>query len=159
MPAAPQRRTRRIAPVAQSDEAKELLGEAPVNPAAVRSKSQARRVQAAVADPKLKAAGIEHGEDGELRVPIAGKSFRLADSIGLMALMEFAVAADEIDALAGSQLVAMYRLLKDVVHEDDWADFAKHTREAKCTDEDFADFQNAALEALAARPTEEPEHS
>ena len=156
MPAAPQRRTRRIAPVAQSDEAKELLGGAP---AALRSKSQARRVQSAVTDPKLRVPAGQRGtedEDGEIRVPIAGKYFRLADSIGLMALMEFAVAADDIDATSGVQLVAMFRLLKSVVHEDDFAAFCAHTREAKCDDEDFVNFQNAALEALAARPTEEP---
>lgn len=154
MPASPQRRTRRVAPVQDVEVASDVLGEAPA-----RSASQLRRVQAATADPKARLPKDKQAAevaDGVLVAPISGRYFRLSESIGLMPLMEWAAAQEEVDARNFAQLLGFYRVLKDLVHPDEWLEFKAFTREAKCGDADFAAFQNAAVEAITARPTQEP---
>jgi hypothetical protein len=167
MPASPQRRTRRIAPVEDVEAPVLSDPEVPEALAAPRrgrprknaSASQLRRVQAATTDEKVRLpAGKRAAEiaDGELAAPIAGRMFRLSDSIGLMPLMEWAASRDEVDTTNTGALLSFYRILQDLVHPDDWQEFRAHTRENKCIDEEFIAFQAAALEALAARPTREP---
>lgn len=129
-------------------------------PAPRRSASQVRRVQEATADPKTRLPRGKRAEEhvnGYLYAPIAGKDFRLSDGIGLMSLMEWAASQeDSLDSGNNKILVSFYRVLRDLVHADDWEEFRRYTRDAKCTDTDFIAFQDAAIEALAARPTEEP---
>jgi len=157
MPASPQRRTRRVAPAGTD----EVPGEAQVT-LVRKSAAQLRRVQAATAEPKVRLPdserGVEVGE-GVLAAPIAGKMFRLQDSIGLMPLMEWAAATDEVDAGNQAQLAGLYRLLKDLVDPEEWNEFRAFTREGKTGDEDFIKFVNAAIEVIAARPTGEPASS
>lgn len=144
----PPRRTRTVVP-ADSD----VLGEAPR-----RSASQARRIQTATVDAKVRLPRDKRAVDTAdgLSAPIAGRHFRLSESIGLMPLMLWAAAQDEIDTSNVSQLSSFYRVLQDLVHPGDWPEFVAHTCERKCNDTDFAAFQNAAMEAIAARPTEAP---
>lgn len=161
MPASPQRRTRRVAP-AETDEA--VLGEARVTPVrdGRKSASQLRRVQSATAEAKMRLPDDERAvevSEGVLAAPVAGKMFRLQDTIGLMPLMEWAAATDEVDVGNQAQLVGLYRLLKDLVDPEEWNEFRAFTREGKCDDEDFIKFVNAAIEAIAARPTGEPASS
>jgi hypothetical protein len=128
-------------------------------PPALRSKSQVRRLQAATADPKASLPARKRAvepADGELAAPIAGRYFRLSTAIGLMPLMEWAAATDDLDMSNGAQVLALYRLLRDIVDPADWAAFRSFTTEKKCDAKAFVDFQNAALEAIAARPTPEP---
>lgn len=125
------------------------------------AQTAARRVQSATADDKVRLPRAKRAVDkpAGLSAPIAGRHFRLSESIGLMPLMEWAAAQDEVDTRNVSQLLGFYRVLEDLVHPDDWAAFKAYTRERKCDDTDFAAFQNAAMEAIAAFPTEAPETS
>lgn len=95
------------------------------------------------------------GEDEALTVPLAGKEFRLADEVGVMALMEWVAAAEGRENETGKSLVAIFHVLEDTVHEDDWDEFRRHGREQKVQAKGYGDFINAALEAIAGRPTEE----
>lgn len=151
MPAA-QRRTRQIAP------AEEPSNEIAVGPAPAKPKSQARRLQSATGDPgKRLPRGKRAVEtvDG-ITAQMNGKAFKLQETIGLMPLMEWAAATDEVDPDNRVQLAGLYRLLADLVHADDWAAFRAHARETKADDEALVGFVNAAIEAIAARPTKEP---
>jgi hypothetical protein len=157
----PPRRTRQIAPAAETvqDEVPAAFT-APVT--AAPRKTQARRVQSATANPKVrlpKEKRAVENVNGDLKAEIAGRYFRLAESIGLMPLMEWAAAQDEVDVRDANQLLSFYRILQDVVHPDDWQEFKAFTRKEKCTDAQFVAFQNAAMEAIAARPTAAPETS
>jgi hypothetical protein len=67
----------------------------------------------------------------------------------------WAAAASEIDTGNQSQLAGLFNLLKDMVLPEDWTEFRKFTRESKTDDEEFGKFVNAAIEAIAARPTGE----
>lgn len=156
----PPRRTRQVAPVPLPDSTEAVQDDVPEALAApVRRKAAARRVQAAMSDEKVR---IPPGKravevaDGELRAPLAGRYFKVAESIGLMPLMEWAAALDTVDVRNVTELASRFRMLKAIVHPDEWDDFRKHATEAKSNGDDLMDFQNAAIEAMAARPTGEP---
>jgi hypothetical protein len=149
-----------VAPVPDEADLGETLG-TPVEevpPALATKKRALRQVQAATADPEVRLPQEKRGIETQAgpKAPIKGKYFRLSDSIGLMPLMEWAASNEEVDARSANQLLGFYRVLQDLVHADDWLAFKKHTRESKCTDEDFIAFQNAAMEVLSARPTRQP---
>lgn len=160
MPPTATRRARTVRPAEDVSPVEEMAAVFGIEkPPAVR-KRQARRVQAATADPKVRLPENERAvevADGELlAAPLAGHYFRLQESIGLMPLMEWAAATVEVDPDNQVQLAGLFNLLKDLVDPEDWTEFRKVSREAKCNDEDFVKFVNAAMEAIAARPTGAP---
>jgi hypothetical protein len=130
----------------------------PPRSARATSTSQLRRAQSAVGDPKVRLAADKRAVEAAdgLHVAIAGKTFPIQDSIGMMPLMEWAAASAEVDIDNKGQLVGMFRILKDVVATEKWDEFRQYTTEKKCTPDDFVLFLNAAIEAIAARPTAEP---
>jgi hypothetical protein len=93
------------------------------------------------------------GPGGALTAPLGDKEFRLAENVGIMPLMEWAAASD-VDVASADGLRAVYYVLQDAVHEEDWAEFRRYSREHKVKAEELLDFANAALEVLAGRPTE-----
>jgi hypothetical protein len=156
----PPRRTRTVAPKPVEDVESDVLGGVPeLPPPALRAKRQSRRVQAATADPKVRLPEGKRAAEkanGALVAPVSGRYFVLQESLGLMPLMEWAAAQDEVDVNNQAQLAGLFRLLKDLVAPGEWGEFRAFTREAKCNDEDFLAFVNAAIEAIAARPTGVP---
>lgn len=165
MPASPQRRKRTVRPV--EDVTGDVPGEVtePEAPEAVpeafAAKRQVRRVQSATADPKVKLPAGERAADTDngVRAPLAGEYFRVVDAIGLLPLMEWAAGLDQVDVRNIGQLAGWYRLLKAIVHPDDWDAFRRHATEELCGDEELLAFQNAAIEAMTARPTGAPASS
>jgi hypothetical protein len=137
--------------------------------------SAAARTQLKTADPNARVGKNSRAKDagGLLTVPLTGfepgevdeenpdekpepvevtRHFPLAEDVGIMPLMEWAAASD-VDVASADGLRAVYYVLKDVVAEDAWADFRRWTRDHKIDASDLLDFANAALEALAGRPT------
>jgi hypothetical protein len=111
-------------------------------------------------------------------IEFMGRRFRLAESIGLMPLMAFAIAqkngldSDDLDGLA-----AMYALIRDTVDQtrvqsldadgqpafdsvgepiwdgpSDWQRFERHAVETKADGEDLMDFIGRAMGVISARP-------
>ncbi len=117
------------------------------------AKTQLRTADQAARVPKGERVDAEHS--GDLVVTLRDREFRLAQEVGIMPLMEWAAASD-VDVASADGLRAVFYVLKDAVHEDDWAEFRKFTRDEKVAAEELLDFANAALEALAGRPTGEP---
>jgi hypothetical protein len=162
MPAAV-RRTRQVAPVPLPNDSEAVQNEVPEVPAALQrrkpARAAARRVQAATSDAKVRLPEDKRAvevADGELRVPVAGRYFRVAEAVGIMPLMEWASALDTVDTRNISELASRFRLLKAIVHPEEWDEFRAHTTEAKCNGDVLMAFQNAAIEAMAARPTGAP---
>lgn len=175
MPASPARRPRRIVPAdvvpevdpaaayAQATgQAPEVAEEVPAafapKPRKPRAKSAARQVQAAVADPKTKlpeGKRVVETDEGP-KAPLGDKYFRVVNKVGTMPLMEWASVADGSETSRLVQLASFHRLLKATVHPDDWDAFRKHATEQTYDDTPLYDFLNAAIEAMAARPTQEP---
>jgi hypothetical protein len=94
------------------------------------------------------------GKEAQLTAPLRKREFRLAEDVGIMPLMEWAAASDR-DVASADGLRAVFYVLQDAVHEDDWAEFRKFAREEKVDASELLEFANSALEALAGRPTED----
>ena len=92
--------------------------------------------------------------DGEKVETEVSEEFLLAQDVGIMPLMEWAASSD-VDVSSVDGLRAVFYVLKDVVHEYEWAQFRKYARDNKVESMDLLNFANASLEALAGRPTEE----
>jgi hypothetical protein len=119
--------------------------------------SRAARSQLKTADPDArvgKATRAQENGSNDVTVPLGGSEFRLAEDVGIMPLMEWAAAAD-VDVESADGLRAVYYVLKDIVHADEWAEFRRYCRDEKLSAEQILDFANSALEVLAGRPTEE----
>lgn len=91
-------------------------------------------------------------KDSRLTVKLKGEAFTVAEEIGAMVLMEWAAAAD---APVGSSkgLAAIYHILESTVQEDEFNAFTQHARQTKASPDELLDFLNAAMEAIAGRPT------
>jgi hypothetical protein len=100
----------------------------------------------------------EEGND-VAKAALNGELFRVDLETGLMPLMEWAAANDSADPKNGPQLAALFYLLRDIVHPDDWDAFREHAKASKAKGDDFVAFQEAAAEAIAAVPTEQPKNS
>lgn len=98
--------------------------------------------------------------DGRVYVTLAGKDFLIQEKVGLMPLMMWVASNDGISPTSGnSALASLFHVLEDVVDPEDWTGFVKHTSAAKCEGEEFGKFVNAAIEGLAALPTQVPASS
>lgn len=101
----------------------------------------------------LKHTVVETVDGEEVKTELS-EDFLLAQDVGIMPLMEWAASSD-VDVSSVDGLRAVFYVLKDVVHEDEWAQFRKYARDNKVESVDLLNFANASLEALAGRPTEE----
>lgn len=93
-------------------------------------------------------------EEGD-RVEFMGQWFRMADSIGLMPLLAFANSAkkgaqsEDMDGLA-----AMYALIRDCIHDEDWPRFERVAMDTKAEGDDIFEVVGRVMEKLSARPRE-----
>lgn len=98
-------------------------------------------------------------KDGVGFAPLKGKLFKVDLNLGLMPLMEWAVANDSIAPDNGPQLAALFYMLQDVVDPEEWDAFRKHARESRAKGPDFVAFQDAVAEVIASLPTGQSETS
>jgi hypothetical protein len=81
------------------------------------------------------------------------RTFRLAASIGLMPLLRFANSAKSgMDSTDLEGMAALYSMIQDCVHPDDWDSFQAYSTMTKADDEDLMDFVGVAMEIITARP-------
>lgn len=133
------------------------------------------RAAAREADPGGEVAG-EVVESGD-KVELLGKSFRIAERIGLMPLLKFASAAD-VDTEDPRALSAMYSLLRDCIYagtpgcgecaeclakrdqncklyeKGDWGAFEEHAMVTKADADDLMEVVQKVLEVVSGRPTQ-----
>lgn len=121
------------------------------------TEKDAQKVQDALVEAEVKAPGhvIKDTKEG-LIAEVKGKTFRLADDLSPMAIMEWAGASDEE---LGSSIVSLYHMLESVIHEDDWTAFKNHARKSRLSAEHMVELTNEAIEKIAARPTKQPDTS
>jgi len=85
------------------------------------------------------------------------KEFRLAEKVGLMPLMRFAHMASSGMDTDQDFMVAMasiYTMIKDVIHEDEWAIFQQHAIDTKAGETELLGVVHQAVEIMTSRPTE-----
>ena len=104
--------------------------------------------------------GISEGVSTDGRVSVLGHSYRVADKVGLMPLLKFAHAANEgIDSQDIEGLNAIYEMLYDCIHPDDWSRFQKEMTADKAFVDDLLPVVQQAIQIISARPTGEPSDS
>ena len=86
-------------------------------------------------------------------VDFLGESFRVADRVGALPLMRFAkLAKSGLDADEMDGLVAVYDLLGQVIHAEDWARFEEHADREHAGGEELLEFVASALAVVSAHP-------
>lgn len=90
------------------------------------------------------------------RVECMGGHYRIADKIGLMPLMRFAHTSKNVDEADLAALAAIYDMLHDCIHPDDWDRFERDMTAKKAEAEDMLPIVNQTFELLSARPTRPP---
>lgn len=88
-------------------------------------------------------------------VELLGKRFRIADKVGLMPMLKFSAFAD-MEVQDARALGAMYAMLRDVIHADDWRAFEDHAIDSKAEADDLLDVISRAIEQISGRPTGQP---
>jgi hypothetical protein len=86
-----------------------------------------------------------------------GSSFKVADKIGILPLMEFARAAEDgMDTTDMHALVTMYDMLQQCIDETDWSRWKQHALKVNTGPDEVFDVVKLSLEALTRRPTQRP---
>lgn len=85
--------------------------------------------------------------DDDRTIEFAGETFRIADRIGAFAMLRFQRFANTADPRA---MGALYDVLQDAIHEDDWARFEDAALAGKVTDQDLIDVVGKAVECMTA---------
>lgn len=98
--------------------------------------------------------GVQKGKVLVREITFMDKSFRISNKVGLMPLMEFAYFADSgADTNDMGALVAIYEMLKDCIHKDDWDAFRAHAKQQRAEAEDLLPVVQQTIEKLTAKPT------
>lgn len=105
----------------------------------------------------LKAIGTVNGKLNRT-VPFMGESFRIANKVGLMPLMEFAHFANSgADTADMGALVAIYDMLRDCLYdEEEFTRFRMYAKKMKADAEEMMPVVKETIELLTARPTVQP---
>lgn len=85
-----------------------------------------------------------------------GEKFRVADEMGVMPMLKWAAFSDMSTEDPGA-LAAIYAMLMDVIHEDDWTRFERHAIKTKADAEELMNVISAGMEIITARPTKQPD--
>lgn len=133
----------RSVPTIQVEEVPDTSAPPVVFNAAEQAETEAREIQAM-------SEGVVHGDT----VECLGGHYRVADKVGLMPLLKFAHTASlDVDSGDMEGLVAIYDMLRDCLHEDDWERFQRDMTAKKAEADDMMPMVGAAIEVINARPT------
>lgn len=109
-------------------------------------------------NPRKELAGVQAQAEGVTsseKIEFMGEQFRLADKVGLLPLLKYSAYADSPDLL-GPAAGALYQVLKDTIHPDDWARWEQVAMDRKAGADDLFAVMSKAIEILTARPTTPP---
>lgn len=97
---------------------------------------------------------------GAQKVTMLGEDYRIAERVGLMPLMRFAMTAkaganaDDMEGLA-----AMYTLIRDCIDPTEWDRFQADAIDKKAEADDLMKVVQDVIQTLSARPTQRPADS
>lgn len=87
-------------------------------------------------------------------IPFHGADFHVAEKVGLMPLMRFAkLAKAGVDVETMEGLAAVYDLLEQCIHPDDWNRFCQHVTDLRLDNEELLELVPKVMSVLADRPT------
>jgi hypothetical protein len=86
------------------------------------------------------------------KVTFLGEVYRIADKVGLMPMMKFAHASStQLDTGDMEGLAAIYAMLQDCIHPDDWARFERDAITKKAEADDLLPVVQQTVETLTSR--------
>ena len=89
-----------------------------------------------------------------------GETFTMRDRVGLMTLMQFAaVAVKGVEVGDMEGLLAIHRMLEDVIVPQEWVRFQEHARAVAASEDDLLGVVRKAMTVISARPTARPSDS
>lgn len=98
--------------------------------------------------------------DTRAKVAFMGADFAIADKVGLMPLMKFAVIAKQgVRSSDEEGLAAMYNLLQQCIADDQWDLFEEHANKTHADDEELLQVVKDVMAILSQRPTSRPSDS
>lgn len=112
-------------------------------------------------DPRKELAAVQakaEGASSAEKLEFMGEQFRLAEKVGVLPLLKYSAYADEPN-LVGPAAAALYQVLKDTIHPDDWARWEQVAMDRKAGADDLFAVLSKAIEILTARPTTPPSGS
>ena len=109
-----------------------------------------------MSDDIAEAQAIVEGVPSDRKVEFMGATYRLSDKVGILPLLKFQRFAGVNDARA---MAAMYSILQDTIHPDEWQRFEDDAIAKKADGEDLLRVVDAMVEILTARPTTPPSGS
>ena len=87
-------------------------------------------------------------------VEFHGAEFHVAEKVGLMPLMRFAkVAKSGVDSNELDGLAAMFDLLEQVIHPDDWSRFEQHAADLRADGDELMGLVSKVMSVIGERPT------
>lgn len=86
-------------------------------------------------------------------VTFLGEEFRIADRVSRLAIMRFARLAKQDEVPEQDALAAMYDLLKQCIHPDEWSRFEGHADEQRADEDDLMRVVQETVALVADRPT------
>jgi hypothetical protein len=124
--------------------------------AADQTDRELAQAQLATADDSALAGTKEDIKTGV--VDFKGEKFHVAEKIGAMALIAWGKAAD-LDESGNEALIAVYDMLEDVIHEDEFKRFKRVALKSKADMEELMNLLSAAMEMVSGNPTEQQDGS
>ncbi|PZG17806.1 hypothetical protein C1I95_14750 [Micromonospora craterilacus] len=115
--------------------------------------------EGAVHELQTRVEGVEIVGGGD-KVDFMGDHYRIAEKVGLMPLMKFAMTAKQganADDMEG--LSAMYSLIKDCIDPAEWERFEQDAIDKKAEADDLLKVVQDTIQILSARPTRRPADS
>lgn len=90
-------------------------------------------------------------------ISLLGREFRVADSMGLMALMKFAHFAKSGARTSDmGAMDALYSVLQSTIHPDHWEEFVDFAIEVRADQDALLGAVREAIAVMSARPTKSP---
>lgn len=100
----------------------------------------------------LEPAGMDRNH-----ILFVGRSYTVADKLGLMPLLKFAhIASKGTDGNEMDGMAAMYELLHNVIADDQWDDFEAHATATRAGEDELLSAVTGAIQVMTARPTKRP---
>lgn len=93
-------------------------------------------------------------------VELLGKSFKIAEKIGLMPLLRFAKAAQNgVDSNDMAGLAALLDVLEQCIDPDEWQRFNDHADKTRADEDELLQMVYLVIEAISDRPISRPSDS
>lgn len=126
----------------------------------VRKATPRRAITAHEVQASVEGAVVPEVVDGAPKIELMGEQFRAADKIGMMPMLVFShLSRKGADSSDPAGMDAIYCMIRDCIHEEEWDRFVQHAIDTKADGEDLLAVVSKVIELVSARPTKPPKGS